>query len=74
MHVSNEELQRIQPEVLIMVGDNDDGISIEEVARTRKNLRDSDLWILPNVSHGAHEGETKGEFIKKAKTFLSKKN
>lgn len=73
VHVSNEELQRIQPEVLIMVGDNDDGIAIEEVARARKNLRDSDLWILPNVAHGAHKGETKDEFIKKAKAFLSKK-
>ncbi|MDT7831795.1 alpha/beta hydrolase [Flavobacteriaceae bacterium S356] len=73
VHVSNEELQSIQPEVLIMVGDNDDGIAIEEVARARKNLKDSDLWILPNVSHGAHEGETKDEFVKKAKAFLSKK-
>ena len=73
IHLSNEELQKIKPEVLIMVGDNDEGIAIEEVARARKELPESDLWILPNVSHGAHEGETKGEFIIKSKAFLSKK-
>lgn len=71
--VSNEELQSIQPEVLVMIGDDDEGMDLEEVARVKKNLRDSDLWILPNVSHGAHEGETKDEFIIKAKDFLTKK-
>lgn len=73
VHLSNAELQQIKPEVLMMVGDNDDGIVIEEVARARKNLPNSDLWILPNVAHGAHEGETKADFIVKAKAFLSKK-
>jgi len=71
--VSTEELQSIKPEVLIMIGDDDAGMDLTEVARVKKNLPNSDLWILPNVSHGAHEGETKGEFIIKAKAFLSKK-
>ncbi len=71
--VSDEELQSIKPEVLIMIGDNDEGMDLEEVVRVRKNLPKSDLWILPNVAHGAHEGETKDEFIIKSKTFLSKK-
>ncbi|WP_394750972.1 alpha/beta fold hydrolase [Spongiimicrobium salis] len=73
VELSNEELQRIQPEVLIMVGDNDEGMDITEIARVRKNLPKSDLWILPNVAHGAHEGETKAEFIQKSKTFFTKK-
>ncbi|MEX0291088.1 MAG: alpha/beta fold hydrolase [Flavobacteriaceae bacterium] len=73
VYVSNEELQQIQPEVLIMVGDNDDGITLEEVARTKRHLPASDLWILPNVSHGAHEGETKEDFVLKSKAFFSKK-
>ena len=72
IHVSNEELQGLQPEVLIMIGDDDEGMDIEEVARTRKHLRDSDLWILPNVAHGAHQNETKEEFIIKSKAFLAK--
>lgn len=70
--VSNEELQTIKPEVLIMVGDDDEGMDLEEVVRVKKNLPTSDLWVLPNVTHGAHEGETKEEFIVKAKTFLTK--
>jgi len=71
--VTNEELQSIKPEVLIMIGDDDEGMDLHEVARVKKNLPNSDLWILPNVAHGAHEGETKDEFIIKSKVFLSKK-
>ena len=67
-----EELQAIVPEVLIMIGDDDEGMDFEEVARVKKNLPKSDLWILPNVAHGAHEGETKDEFVVKSKAFLSK--
>jgi len=71
--VSTAELQSIKPEVLIMIGDDDEGMDFTEIARVKKNVPNSDLWILPNVSHGAHEGETKGEFIIKAKAFLNKK-
>lgn len=71
--VTNEELQTFKPEVLIVIGDDDDGMDLEEVVRVKKYLPKSDLWILPNVAHGAHEGETKDEFIKKSKTFLLKK-
>jgi len=71
--VSTTELQSIKPEVLIMIGDDDKGMDLTEVARVKKNLPNADLWILPNVSHGAHEGKTKGEFILKAKAFLTKK-
>jgi pimeloyl-ACP methyl ester carboxylesterase len=70
--LSDEQLQSISPEVLIMIGDDDEGMNLQEVARVKKNLPKSDLWILPNVSHGAHEGETKSEFIVKSKAFLSK--
>ena len=72
IELTNEELQSIKPEVLIMIGDDDEGMDIEEVARVKKNLPKSDLWILPNVAHGAHEGETKDDFIIKSKVFLSK--
>jgi len=72
VELSDEELQSIQPEVLIMVGDDDEGMSLPEVMRVRANLPNSDLWILPNVSHGAHEGKTKGDFLKNSKLFLAK--
>ena len=71
--LNDKELQSIKPEVLIMIGDDDEGMSLKEIIRVRENLPNSDLWILPNVSHGAHEGETKEEFIVKSKLFLSKK-
>ena len=71
--VSDIELQRIKPEILIMIGDDDEGMDLEEVVRVKNNLPNSDLWILPNVAHGAHEGENKDEFILKSKVFLSKK-
>lgn len=70
--VSNEELQRIEPEVMIMMGDDDEGMNFEEVARVKKYLQNSDIWILPDVSHSAHEGASKAEFIQKARTFLEK--
>ena len=72
--LSKIELQSIRPEVLIMIGDDDAGMDLHEVARVKANLPNSDLWILPNVSHGAHEGETKDEFIIKSKAFLAKNN
>ncbi|NRB53957.1 MAG: alpha/beta hydrolase [Saprospiraceae bacterium] len=70
--LTDEELQNIKPEVLIMIGDDDQGMNLREVLRVRENLPTSDLWILPDVAHGAHEGENKEEFIEKAKRFLSK--
>lgn len=73
VELSNEELQKIKPEVLIMIGDDDEGMDLGEAVRAKKNLPKSDLWILPNVGHGAHEAETKEEFIVKAKTFFTKK-
>ncbi len=70
--ISTKELQSIVPEVLIMIGDDDEGMDLSEVARVKKNLPKSDLWVLPNVAHGAHEGKTKAEFVEKAKAFLTK--
>jgi len=71
--LSNEELRSIKPEVLIMIGDDDEGINFNEIARVKNYLPKSDIWILPNVAHGAHKGKTKSEFILKSKAFLSKK-
>ena len=73
IRLSDDELRNIKPEVLLVLGDDDNGMPLEEAARVRKNLPKSDLWILPNVSHGAHEGKNKKEFIRISKAFLSKK-
>lgn len=71
--LSNKELQSIKPEVLIMIGDDDEGMNLKEAIRVKENLPNSDLWILPDVSHSAHEGENREEFITKSKVFLNKK-
>lgn len=70
--LSEEQLKNIKTDVLLIIGDNDDSVPLEEVARVRKNLPNSDLWILPNSPHGAHEAN-KSEFIKVSKAFFSKK-
>jgi len=44
--LTNQELQAIQPEVLIMIGDDDEGMNLEEAARVKKNLPKSDLDII----------------------------
>ncbi len=72
VYLSNEELRQIQPDVLVMMGDDDEGMDFDEVARIKKHLPRSDVWILPNVSHSAHEGENKEEFVLKAKAFFDK--
>lgn len=72
IYLSNEEIQQIQSEVMVVVGDGDGGISLEEVARVRRYLNKSDIWVLPNVTHGAHEGGNKDEFIIKTRKFLLK--
>ena len=70
--LSDEELKSIEARVFIMLGDDDIGVCLEDVARVRRHLPNSGLWILPKVSHGALEGESKPEFIEKSRAFLSK--
>ncbi|MEO0571072.1 MAG: alpha/beta hydrolase [Bacteroidota bacterium] len=72
VRLSDRELQQIQPEVLIIMGDDDEGMNFDEVARVKKHLSKSDVWILPNVSHGAHQNENKEEFVLQAKRFFAK--
>lgn len=73
VRLSNEEISQIQSEVMIIIGDDDEGMDLKEVARLKDYLPNSDIWILPDVAHGAHEGENKDVFVAKAKKFLSKK-
>jgi pimeloyl-ACP methyl ester carboxylesterase len=67
--ISDEQLTKIESDVLLIFGDDDDSMPLEEVARFRKNLSNSDLWILPNSPHDAHKSN-KGEFIRVSKEFL----
>ena len=72
VRVSDNELKAIQTDVMLLFGDDDEGIQLEEAFRARTHLPNSDLWILPNQTHSAHEGVHKQDFIKNAKLFFSK--
>jgi len=73
IRMSNNDLKRIKTKVLIIAGDNDQGVPLEEVIRSRKYLPNSDLWIIPNVGHGGHDAENKEAFVRVSKTFLGNK-
>lgn len=74
IHLSDKELQQIQAKVLIMSGDDDEGVDLYEIARIKKYLPQAAVWILPNVKHSAHTGTNTDSFIAKARTFLTKTN
>ena len=71
VRLSNNDLTKIKTNVLIVAGDNDPGVPLAEVLRSRKYLPNSDLWIIPNVGHGGHDGENKAAFIRVSKIFLA---
>ena len=68
---SNEELQKIKSKVLIVFGDDDFALNWSELVRARQHLPNSNLWIVPNMGHGAHEYANKERFIEVSKAFLS---
>jgi pimeloyl-ACP methyl ester carboxylesterase len=73
IRISNNDLKRIKTNVLIVAGDNDQGVPLKEVMRSRKYLSNSDLWIIPNVGHGGHDAESKETFVRVSKIFLANK-
>lgn len=73
VRVSDEELKQIQTDVMLVFGDDDEGIQLKEAFRARQHLPNSDLWILPNQPHSVHEGVHKADFIKNVKLFFEKK-
>ena len=73
IRVSDEELKNIPADVMLVFGDDDEGIQLAEAFRARTHLPHSDLWILPNQQHSVHEGKYKAEFMEQAKVFFAKK-
>lgn len=73
VRLSNDDLTKVKTNVLIVAGDNDQGVPLAEVLRSRKYLPNSDLWILPNVGHGGHDAENKEAFVHISKIFLANK-
>jgi pimeloyl-ACP methyl ester carboxylesterase len=73
IHMSNDDLKSIKTNILIVAGDDDQGVPLEEVIRSRKYLPNSDLWIVPNVGHGGYDAENKETFVRLSKNFLAYK-
>lgn len=68
--VSDEELKSIQTKTLLVFGDGDDSIPLEEISRTKRLLPASWLWIVPNTGHSAHKDKNKDAFLNISKEFL----
>jgi pimeloyl-ACP methyl ester carboxylesterase len=70
--ISDEEMKSIRARTLFVMGDQDEATSLECIARARKNLQNSFLWVLPNTGHWAHREPAKDEFVRISKDFLSR--
>lgn len=69
--LSEEELKGIKTTTLLVTGDKDPATPLKCVLKTKNNLPDAYLWVVPNTEHGAHKDENKEEFIRISKEFLS---
>ncbi len=69
--LTNEELLQVETKTLIVLGDKAEQISIESVVLLHKTLKNSQLWIVHNMGHYAHDDDNKNEFLRLSKQFLS---
>ena len=70
VYISESQLQTITSKILLVLGDDDDSFELKEVDRVQNNLPNSDLWILPDSPHGAHE-KNWTEFVRVTKEFFN---
>lgn len=70
VHLSNADLAAIRSPTLFVVGDRDDGTSVECLLHARQHMPESYLWMVPNTGHRAHTGSNMADFIRVARTFL----
>lgn len=69
--ISDDELKSIKTQSLLVLGDRDESIPIECIAKAKKLLPNSFLWVLPNTVHGAHKDDHKTEFIRVSRDFFA---
>ena len=70
--LSEDEIRNIRAKTLLVLGDSDGQVSIESVVRLNRMLEHSHLWIVPNTSHFAHDGDNKDEFVRVSRSFLGR--
>ncbi len=72
IHLSNEQLSKINTSTLIIIGEKDFLYpDLTEVVNLHNHLPDSHLWIVPNIGHSTLSGKYEPEFIRNANEFLS---
>jgi len=72
MHLTDEQLSKINTNTLIIIGEKDFVYpDLTKAINLHNNLPDSHLWIVPNAGHDAFTGKYKPEFIRNATEFLS---
>lgn len=74
VQLSESELKSIKTRTLLVVGDNDPATPLECVIRTKINMPNAFLWIVPNSGHRVHHDGNKDLFIKTSKTFFNDSN
>ena len=74
VQLSDAELKSIKTRTLLVVGDSDQATPLECIIRTKTNMPNASLWIVPNAGHRVHHDKNKDLFIKTSKAFLDKHN
>jgi pimeloyl-ACP methyl ester carboxylesterase len=74
VNLSEDELKSIKSRTLLVVGDSDYTVPLECTIRTKTNMPNAFLWIVPNTGHRVHLDSNKYQFINTSKEFLSGNN
>ncbi len=70
INIRENELKNIRTRTLLVVGDGDPATPLDCVVKTKINMPNAYLWVLPNTAHGAHKDKNKAEFVRLSKEFL----
>lgn len=70
VQLSEAELKSIKTRTLLVVGDNDHATPLECIIRTKTNMPNAFLWIVPNTGHRVHQDRNKDLFVKNSKDFF----
>lgn len=74
VQLSEAELKSIKTRTLLVAGDNDHATPLECIIRTKTNMPNASLWIVPNTGHRVHHDRNKDQFIKTSKDFFNDNN
>lgn len=70
VQLSEAELKSIKSRTLLVVGDSDHATPLECIIKSKINMPNAYLWIVPNSEHRPHLDRNKALFIKTSKDFF----